>query len=330
MLHTMQESVPALARIVRAVRDFFYPEPTESGYRKEDLSVHGFPVDMGKIALATALEASVYDSDEKEILARWGKRFDSVFVKEIPEVENRYALFTHRRSRRQYVVIRGTANLSNLMHDLQFLKKTDPGLKIGTHEGFMKLARAVHADLAPRLLPGYRLHLVGHSLGAAEAVLLGMILVEEGRDVYRIITLGQPKVTDTEGWEAHRSLPVVRVVTPFDPVPFLPPKSLLYREKPYTHGSELLMLLDGNRTAAVPSSLYDDMTSALMDAWGSGKRFDIPDHQIENYMARIEAKKNGIEPVDAKKWLDYATPTDIKLDTLGLIKEWIRGSKAGT
>ncbi len=65
--------------------------------------------------------------------------------------------------------------------------------------------------------------LTGHSLGGAEAVILAMYLKTEGWKVSRVVTFGQPKVTDADGSKRFRDLPVLRVVNANDSVPLVPP-----------------------------------------------------------------------------------------------------------
>lgn len=323
----MSEKQSVFGRMAMRLRDWLHPEPALPGFPKGDISAE-FPVSLGQLAFAAALQRSVYQDGEAEMRAAWSGVFDSIDAREIGHTENRYALFTSAKRRRQYIVIRGTSNRSNLMDDLRFLKRRDEALGIEAHEGFLKLARAVRDDVAPRLRPGYRLHPVGHSLGAAEAELLAMMLAREGRDVARVVALAPPKPTDSGGWAAFPGLRLVQVVAPFDPVPFLPPRSLTMRDSPYAHRGALLMLLDGAHAAAVPAALYDDMKSALLGAWSSGKKFDVPDHMMGNYLARIESKRGGIGFVDAAAWMAHATPVEDGASTLDIIKGFLRPSSS--
>lgn len=308
-----------------SVRDALFPEPALPGYARAVVSEE-FPVTMGRIALATALQRSVYEDDDATIRSKWSALFDSAEAVLIGHTENRYALFTSRKTRRQYVVIRGTANLSNLMDDLRFLKKRDQALGVAAHEGFLSLAKALRADLEPRLKKKYRIHVVGHSLGAAEAQLLGLMLKRDGYRVVRVIALAPPKATDADGWAAADAarLPVLRVVTPYDPVPFLPPRAVTLRDAPYTHGANLLMLLDGDAVSSVPAGMYDDLAGALRGALAAGQRFDVPDHMIDNYQERIESKKAGLRFVPASEWMRHATRREGGKSTFEIIREMMR------
>lgn len=313
-----------------SVRDFLFPEPALPGYAREAVSEE-FPVSMGRIALATALQRSVYEDDDAALRAAWSPMFDKVEAVLIGQTENRYALLTSKRTRRQYVVIRGTANLSNLMDDLRFLKKRDPAIGIAAHEGFLDLAKAVRADLEPRLEKSYRIHVIGHSLGAAEAQLLGLMLKRDGWRVARVIALAPPKATDSGGWAAAAAagLPVIRVVTPYDPVPFLPPRAVTLRDDPYTHGANLLMLLDADAVASVPADMYDDLAGAFRGALAAGQRFDVPDHMIDNYLARVESKKAGVRFVPAAEWMRHATRAEGGKSTLEILRDLVLPGKQG-
>jgi triacylglycerol lipase len=293
---------------VVAMQTAFGLEPELKGYPNVDFRDFGFPITLPELALALALNRSVALESVVEIRARWSSTFSRIDVVELASVENRYILFSDDADKRQYVAIRGTANLKNAMYDVQLFRERSPVLGIDVHKGFNKVARAVYADLRPRLEPGYKFHIGGHSLGAAEALLVGMMLATEGLSVERIVASGVPKVTDAAGWSKFSSLPVVRVVAPFDPVPFLPPRNLVYDEKPYTQGGTLLMLLDGRYFTVLRPEFYDSLSVSMRDIKSSGKHFDVPDHLVKNYVTRLEAKVNGVELVDEIGWMLYAQP----------------------
>ncbi|MBL0059893.1 MAG: hypothetical protein IPP35_12580 [Elusimicrobia bacterium] len=61
----------------------------------------------------------------------------------------------------------------------------------------------------------------------------------------RVVTFGQPKVTDADGAKKFRDLPLVRIVNVNDPVPLVPPLEIKYLKKPYAHLGVEVTLLDG-------------------------------------------------------------------------------------
>ncbi|NVK73683.1 MAG: lipase family protein [Oceanospirillaceae bacterium] len=135
--------------------------------------------------------------------------------------------FLSRANGVQTIAIRGTANLENAMVDLDLELKPDTLLKIKLHQGFGLAAKAVFKDIKPFLKKDQPIHLTGHSLGGAIAVILAMYLQKDGYLVEQVITFGQPKVTNVTGAKKFEDLPLIRVVTPNDIVPLVPPISPL-------------------------------------------------------------------------------------------------------
>jgi thioesterase domain-containing protein len=65
----------------------------------------------------------------------------------------------------------------------------------------------VFNDLKSHLKPGYKTYVTGHSLGGAVAAILTIYLIEDGVQVERVVTFGQPRFTTTDGiGEFWRSL----------------------------------------------------------------------------------------------------------------------------
>jgi len=282
------------------------PGPPSKG--SLDLSAYGFPTTIPELVLLEGLERSTRFDAEARIRADWADSYDRIEVVELPGVQNRYALFESSGRKRIDIAIRGTVNLRNAVFDLEFLKRRSEALGVFLHSGFEKVAGALYADLRPRLKEGYRIRLVGHSLGAAEAIIVGMLLSRDGLALDKVLASAPPKVTDAEGWSRFAGLPVVRLVGPFDPVPFLPPRSLLYGRDPYVQGGKLLLLLDGARFSVLPSSFYDDLPEAARLVFASGGHFDAADHLLPAYLSRLLPKAAGVEYVDPKDWERYARP----------------------
>jgi hypothetical protein len=141
--------------------------------------------------------------------------------------------------------------------------------------------------------------LYGHSLGAAAAVILGMLLEQEGRSVAAIYASGQPKVTDRLGAEKWAGLPVLRLSCEGDPVPLLPPRMALSCG-PLRHIGPEILLLGGGSWVVAQDRRGDEETFA--EAWRSLKR---PDPQaavalhlfFPNYYLELAGMAAGDVPV---------------------------------
>ena len=97
------------------------------------------------------------------------------------------------------------------------------GVKV--HAGFRAAAAAMWKHVIETYGPlkerYSRVHVTGHSLGGAIAVLVAMKLEDEGVP-YHAVTFAQPKVTDVEGGRQYASLDLTRVIFEDDPIPAMP------------------------------------------------------------------------------------------------------------
>lgn len=134
-----------------------------------------------------------------------------------------YYLATSDVDRKQVIAVRGTSNVENAMVDvaLQLLPNKHTGIKL--HQGFALSADYIYQKVKARLIKDYAISTTGHSLGGAAALILAMYLDADGYDVNKVVTFGQPKVTNISGSRKFAHLDVTRVVTPRDMVPLVPP-----------------------------------------------------------------------------------------------------------
>lgn len=274
-----------------------------------DFSRFGIEVTVPELIALENLNHAVRFDSEAAIHAAWRGSYDRIEVVDLASVENRYALFVNDAARRADISIRGTTNLVNAVFDLEFLKTRSPDLGIYLHTGFEKVAFALYADLRPRLPAGCTLRVTGHSLGAAEAIILGMLLTRDGFKVEKILASAPPKVTDAEGWSRFESLPLVRLAGPFDPVPYLPPHGLVYGHQPYIQGGKVLLLLDDRKFTVVDSSFFNHLPEALARAHADKQHLGAANHRQAAYMARLLPKIEGIEYVAPVEWDAWAKPT---------------------
>ena len=123
------------------------------------------------------------------------------------------------------IVIRGTANKSNVESDIDVRLVSDARTGIKLHKGFRDAAVTIMQIIDTTKTLEHTVHVTGHSLGGAVAQIIGMWLHTRGKNV-QIYSYGSPKVSDqvlSGGQPTHW-----RVVRRSDPIPFTPPW-------PYSH-----------------------------------------------------------------------------------------------
>ena len=146
------------------------------------------------------------------------------------------------------VYFRGSSNIMNWLTDFNFFpikpyKSSSEGCEdCQVHSGFYDAYNNVAADIRAAL-DSYQctntsgskpVVISGHSLGAATAVFAGFALANEGYNVQRLYTYGQPRVGDTKfvaafsSLMARKAIPYYRIVDYMDAVPHLPTDDLFF------------------------------------------------------------------------------------------------------
>jgi len=123
------------------------------------------------------------------------------------------------------IIIRGTANDANVLSDVDIRLVSDARTGIRLHKGFRDAALCVMEIIDRDHTVEHTVHVTGHSLGGAVALIIGMWLHTRGKNV-QIYSYGSPKVSNqvlSGGQPTHW-----RVVRRSDPIPFTPPW-------PYSH-----------------------------------------------------------------------------------------------
>jgi hypothetical protein len=210
-----------------------------------------------------------------------------VTVADLPGVDVRAFVEVDEARRVQWVAVRGTANLENVVEDAAYAKVHAPDLGISVHAGFVDDAHAVWSFARPLLRPGLETRVTGHSLGGALAVLFAMRLSLEPQPLGRVITFGQPKVTNEQGVARFRSLPLLRVVNHDDPVPNLPWETPgAARGGLYRHLGEELRLTDRGTFALFPEHQAEGFL--VTSFFGRLGRENPVEHEIARYLGRLE------------------------------------------
>lgn len=193
----------------------------------------------------------------------------------------------------QWIVVRGTSNLVNVRLDVDYNKVVDARLQVPLHKGFADTALQTYRFAKPLLKPGYETRVTGHSLGGAAAVIVLMLLKEDGMRLGQAMTFGQPKVTNHQGVAKYRSLPLLRFVNDKDPVPLMPPFdiSTILDEGPYQHFGPEVVLKDGPNYAYFPEPQAERFS--VISFWNTLGNQQPPDHPVANYIQSLQAKITG-------------------------------------
>jgi len=187
----------------------------------------------------------------------------------------------------QVIVVRGTANEENTLVDiaLQLLPDNKTGVKL--HQGFSRSADAFYQQAQPLLYRGYHIITTGHSLGGAVANILAMYLDEDRYTIDKVVTFGQPKVTDVAGAKKYAHLDVTRVVTPRDVVPLVPPldPTDLMKLDIYWHMGREVVLLDNHEYAVLEGVKSMLRISRFTDTVPDES--NLQHHMMSEYLRRV-------------------------------------------
>ncbi|MBW7877155.1 MAG: lipase family protein [Candidatus Cloacimonetes bacterium] len=237
---------------------------------------------------------AIYEEDST-ILSVCKERYTSCYIHDEEDIANRFFLGTNTDTREHLISIRGTANLKNILLDLEFLHELDPFLQIPLHKGFATAAREVLTDVRPMLDRKFKIRLNGHSLGGGEAVVLSMLLEHEGFDVVQVITFGQPKVTNQAGIDKFsEKIPLHRVVHANDPIPTVPPIELIYGRDRFRHfGNETILLKDAYYTFLPGHIAKHPLATSFWMGLKNQNLFDeLMAHRMSSYLSDLEPKLN--------------------------------------
>lgn len=250
-------------------------------------STHGEP-NFSQIKQQAELSSLAYVTPDEIIASLKADGLNVVKQGLLPDTQVSY--FLTNLGGVQTIAIRGTANLQNVLVDLDVNLKLDEHLNIQVHQGFLSSATAVFNDVKPFLDSSQPVQTTGHSLGGAVATLLGMKLKQAGYALTAVTTFGQPKVTNVTGANQYSDLPLVRVVTPKDIVPLVPPVSPLQLKNLdiYYHNGQELILMEGNGYALTEG--IKSMLRATKSFSSLPNEENLNAHKMTTYLALIHAK----------------------------------------
>ena len=165
----------------------------------------------------------------------------------LPGQEVSYYLASNDINKTHVIAVRGTANVDNALLDIAIKLIANQDIEVQLHEGFATAAASIYDRIKSDLKKDYQIRITGHSLGGAIAMILAMYLDADDFQVGRVVTFGQPKVTNITGALKFLRLDVWRVVTKLDVIPLLPPLDPMDINNLdiYWHIGEEIILLDG-------------------------------------------------------------------------------------
>ncbi|MFO8024451.1 lipase family protein [Thiohalophilus sp.] len=216
---------------------------------------------------------------------------------DIPGLAVTYYLLTNDQTKHQVIAIRGTFNIANTLLNMDARLVTDPHTGVRVHRGFSMAAQVIYEEVKPLLKKGYTVSTTGHSLGGAVALVLAMYLDLDGADIDKVVTFGQPKVTNVAGADKFADLGVYRLVTPEDIVPLLPPLDAMDIKDLdiYWHlGKEVILLADKRY------ALLDGLASMMRIANFTQQPLtesNLQNHQMARYRALLQSKLDGADQV---------------------------------
>jgi hypothetical protein len=234
-----------------------------------------------------ALRSKAAYSPEEEIRRQFP---NTTVVKTVEPIKIQYFVETDPATKTQTVTVRGTANKLNMRQDADVKLVKDSTLGVLLHEGFRDSAQQVLADLRPHLLKDHSLRLTGHSLGGAVALIVTVYVDREGYKVERLVTFGQPKVTDDKTNHKYKKArqdykKITRVVRENDPIPMVPARSK------YGHVASELILREGQDYVFLDA--YDADRLSIGDFWRNFGDVHLKDHSMEGYLTNIQGKIQG-------------------------------------
>lgn len=254
--------------------------------------------DFGEIKRQAQLANDTY-LDVNQIQATLQQQGQALIHKNTLET-SQVSYFLSKHANTQTIAIRGTANVENVMLDLDIQLQPDSQLNIPLHRGFSAGAKAVFQDVKPYLLTNTPIKLTGHSLGGSIAVVLAMYLQLEGYQVPQVITFGQPKVTNAAGAKQFSELPLIRVVTPLVIVPLVPPLSPMQIKNLdiyWHHGEEVILM--GNHKFAQTSGLKSMLRATKFTSAIPSEK-NLIAHNMGTYLGLIDQLIISAEQVPYK------------------------------
>ena len=277
---------------------------TTSGARAQDNPVQPLSL-FNEIQRYAVLADAAYEpqSDIKNAVAAYG--YTLVQSGNLPGLEVTYYLATDDVNHRHLLAVRGTTNIENALVDIDIQLVDDSETGIRLHRGFAAAAKGIFDDLKGKINKDYKIMTTGHSLGGAVALILAMYLDNKNYTIEKVVTFGQPKVTNIMGAQKFSHLDVWRVVTVRDLVPVVPPLDPMDIKNLdiYWHLGQEIILLGGTKYS-ITSGLQSMMRAAGFFNQQLNQD-NLQYHKMASYRSLIERKQHDAQ------WVPYKNEFDI-------------------
>lgn len=260
---------------------------------------------FAEIAEYARLANAAYEGKAQIIKALQADGYSLVLEDTIPNLEVKYFLATQAQTGAQVVVVRGTNNAENALVDVVLQLTEDKQTGIRLHRGFADAAKGIYQRLQGKLNKHKPVITTGHSLGGAVALILAMYLDVDHYPVQKVITFGQPKVTNISGAQKFSHLNLVRVVTARDLVPLVPPLDPMDLKNVdiFWHLGQEIILLPGNEYAVLTG--LDSMLRASGIMGEQLSQENLKWHRMAAYLKNIKAKQTQAIQVPYKTEFDF-------------------------
>ena len=257
------------------------------------------PVDFKTLRGFASFADSTYLSKQQVEQSDWAKHSGYKLVRydTIPQIEIAYLLAENTDTGSQIIAVRGTSNAPNAYVDIDIKLKPDEKTGVPIHSGFAQAAAAIYQALEGDLKKDFVIDTTGHSLGGAVAQVLAMYLDVDGYKVGQVITFGQPKVTNITGTMRFQHLDIIRVVTPDDMVPLVPPVDPMDVNNLdiYWHSGVEVILYEDQRYSLLRG--LNSILRAVKFTQKTPSEQNLQHHQMNTYIRLLDNKLDTAKQV---------------------------------
>jgi len=235
---------------------------------------------------------------------------------QIPGYSVSFVLATNDTTKQHLLAVRGTSNIENIIVDAAFVLVPDKLSGIDIHQGFLLSARDIYQEILSEINPEYTINTIGHSLGGATALILAMMLDAQGYSIGKVITFGQPKVTNISGSGKFKHLDIKRLVTAKDIVPLLPPldpMDLMNLGIFWHQGTEIILYKNNQYSVLTGINSIKRAADFLNDI---PSEQHLTNHFMSSYISHLKTKLNSPEEINYKSdfnlsdWMGIFSTTD--------------------